>query len=240
MFKVNTTTFLFTTPPCHLRDQQPLAWCYPKYPVRTCCLPPIVSLSDLYLRCQQVEMSVFLCGRGAQHVDETWVIVSLYVIHQLSILIYLYTQIQNKNSYKQKKVFEWYTQQTRPQICSFISGGSVSLNVVGKVGPYLCGNQSISVFKISAMTHNDMLMCFASICGLFNCGLEGTSSMVRDDYAGPFINNRNEEERRAQDRHHEEGPKKHSIQDLGYTFPVLNHLEYERSTCQFVSNQWKY
>lgn len=36
--------------------------------------------------------------------------------------------------------------------------------------------------------------------------LEGTSSMVRDDDVGPFVNNRDEEEGRAQDRHQEEGP----------------------------------
>lgn len=35
--------------------------------------------------------------------------------------------------------------------------------------------------------------------------------MVRDDDAGPFVNNRDEEESRAQDGYQEEGPKKHSI-----------------------------
>ncbi len=56
--------------------------------------------------------------------------------------------------------------------------------------------------------------------------------MVRDDDVGPFVNNRDEEEGRAQDRHQEEGPKKHSIQDLCYKLPVLYHLEQKRGTSQ--------
>lgn len=54
--------------------------------------------------------------------------------------------------------------------------------------------------------------------------LEGASSMVRDDDAGPFVNNWDEEESGAQDWHQQEGPQKHSIQNLGYKLPVLYHL----------------
>ena len=83
------------------------------------------------------------------------------------------------------------------------------------------------VCPISNWTHNELLMCFASTLRLDELWefSEGTSSMVRDDDVGPFVNNRDEEESRAQDGHQEEGPEKHSIQDLGYKLPVLYHLK---------------
>ena len=54
---------------------------------------------------------------------------------------------------------------------------------------------------------------------------KGASGMVRDDDVGPFVNNWDEEKSGAQDGHQEEGPEKHSIQDLGYKLPVLYHLK---------------
>lgn len=49
--------------------------------------------------------------------------------------------------------------------------------------------------------------------------------MVRDNDAGPLVNHWDEEESRAQDGHQEEGPQKHSIQNLGYILPILDHLK---------------
>lgn len=49
--------------------------------------------------------------------------------------------------------------------------------------------------------------------------------MVRDNDAGPLVNNWDEEKSRTKDGHQEEGPKKHSIQNLGYKLPVLDHLK---------------
>lgn len=48
--------------------------------------------------------------------------------------------------------------------------------------------------------------------------------MARDNDTGPFVNNWDEEESRTKDWHQEEGPQKHSIQNLGYKLPVLNNL----------------
>lgn len=67
--------------------------------------------------------------------------------------------------------------------------------------------------------------------------LKGTSSMVRDDDAGPFVNNWDKEKSRAQDRHQEEGPQKHSIQNLGYKLPVLYHL-WQKEKKMSVSATW--
>lgn len=49
--------------------------------------------------------------------------------------------------------------------------------------------------------------------------------MFWDNDVGPFVDNRDEEESRAEDWHQEEGPQKHSVQDLCYKFPVLNNLK---------------
>lgn len=48
--------------------------------------------------------------------------------------------------------------------------------------------------------------------------------MVGDDDAGPLVDHWDEEESRAQDGHQQEGPEKHSVQDLGDKLPVLHHL----------------
>lgn len=48
--------------------------------------------------------------------------------------------------------------------------------------------------------------------------------MVGDDDAGPLVDDWDEEEGRAKDGHQEEGPEKHSVQDLRDKLPVLDHL----------------
>lgn len=55
--------------------------------------------------------------------------------------------------------------------------------------------------------------------------------MVWDNDAGPLVNDWDEEESRAQDGHQEEGPKKHSIQNLGYKLPILDHLKKKTKQC---------
>lgn len=49
--------------------------------------------------------------------------------------------------------------------------------------------------------------------------------MVWHNDAGPLVNHRDEEESRSQDGHQEERPEKHSIQNLGYKLPILDHLK---------------
>lgn len=54
--------------------------------------------------------------------------------------------------------------------------------------------------------------------------------VVWDNDAGPLVNHGDEEESWAQDGHQEEGPKKHPIQNLGYKFPILDHLKKNKQT----------
>lgn len=49
--------------------------------------------------------------------------------------------------------------------------------------------------------------------------------MVWHNDAGPLVNHWDEEESRSQDGHQEERPEKHSIQNLGYKLPILDHLK---------------
>lgn len=51
------------------------------------------------------------------------------------------------------------------------------------------------------------------------------SFMVWHNDAGPLVNHRDEEQSRPQDGHQEERPEKHSIQNLGYKLPILDHLK---------------
>ena len=67
----------------------------------------------------------------------------------------------------------------------------------------------MSCFQMSDMTRCGVLFIRLWFEELWL--LEGTSSMVGNNDAGPFVNNWDEEESRAKDRHQEEGPQKHSI-----------------------------
>lgn len=49
--------------------------------------------------------------------------------------------------------------------------------------------------------------------------------MVWHNDAGPLVNHWDEEESRSQDGHQEERPEEHSIQNLGYKLPILDHLK---------------
>lgn len=54
------------------------------------------------------------------------------------------------------------------------------------------------------------------------------SFMVWYNDTGPLVNHWDEEESRSQDGHQEERPEKHSIQNLGYKLPILDHLKKEK------------
>lgn len=64
--------------------------------------------------------------------------------------------------------------------------------------------------------------------------------MVWDNDAGPLVNHWDEEESRAQDGHQEEGPKKHSIQNLGYKLPILDHLKEQQQKELFSFRKLKH
>lgn len=48
--------------------------------------------------------------------------------------------------------------------------------------------------------------------------------VVGDDDAGPLVYDRDEEEGRAKNGHQQEGPEKHSVQNLSDKLPVLDNL----------------
>lgn len=127
---------------------------------------------------------------------------------------------------------EFSLKKTKTRICKIHSAKEV-LNLqldlwltewlwISRAGLYLSGNLSISVYQVS----NNCLHLQLVELRLFEC-----TFMVRDNDVGPLVNNWDEEESRAQDRHQEEGPKKHSIQNLGYKLPVLYHLKQKRCKC---------
>ena len=63
---------------------------------------------------------------------------------------------------------------------------------------------------------------FWGVCG--SCPLTVCVTEVRNDDAGPLVNDGDEKQGRAKDWNQEEGPQKHPVQNLGYKLPVLHHL----------------
>ncbi|KAA8596072.1 hypothetical protein FQN60_011363 [Etheostoma spectabile] len=145
--------------------------------------------------------------------------------------------------------------QRRDWLISVQLGESLHVHpVVGLIQDFLYGLQEAVVFIhcINGIDNNCEDMAMQRQCRLnqrLRCSAvqtqkaclvigdvdSGTSSMVRDNDVGPLVNDWDEEESGAQDRHQEEGPKKHSIQDLGYKFPILNHLRIEsNAACSWV------
>ena len=55
--------------------------------------------------------------------------------------------------------------------------------------------------------------------------LQSTSTVIRDNDAGPFVDNWDKEQGRAKYGNQKEGPEKHSVQNLSYILPVLYHLK---------------
>lgn len=88
---------------------------------------------------------------------------------------------------------------------------------------------NISIVVLCLWSQESTYMCFMFDTFEFvwlrgGCPLAVCVTVVRNDDAGPLVDDGDEKQCSAKDWNNEKRPQKHTVQNLGYKLPVLHHL----------------